>query len=1576
MATQVNRKLLFFVLAATVVTVGTVGFVLVLQYRADATRHIRRGDAALAEGDAKAAVSYYGRAIGKKPNNTDYYAKYLEAMRAIVPPTAEEARERYQQYMSALVKRAQAGRDDLPLWEPVFEEFRYQAAVTDSPSNWLVLAGMCDDAAAVLASDDPLVPTFAVMKGFANARRVRGLAPEEARVAEEALKANRGAVTGAYRDLAYAGLLRIQLDRGRRLDGSGQGSMSREALAEFDRTLAEAKSGDIGVETLSAELARLSLDPVANRGALEQGASRLVEAVLASDNPRACLDAVKTVASLPEPDALRKATDLLEAYLAKHPEAIVHRRAYAFCLQSIDPASAEAEARRVIETPALPVSLESAAQQDVRILAAQQLFDAEFARIGTLEDPEQVKEGLDRLGKARDRIAEEVRGAADDSSLVKADGKVLLARGDDGAALVKFNEVIRRGTLQDLDLYVSAAIAAIRTRQLGLAVQHVDRGLEMTGANPDLLELKVRVELELGRYPQAAATAEGLVARSPERESAKQLLEIARAGIQGNLALDDKDPVIVAMKGAEEAYQRKEFVTARAVMVPLLESHPNDVRVYRTLAQIEAADGNIAACVDYADRGLRLVPNDSYLVRLKAFSQSDDPAARVLTIVEEIHRQDPERSVFSYIRLADAARATAADADRRGDASPEETARLRTATDRLRAAAAEWKVKAEAAGPEHPALIEFTFNEAVRAADWTTAEAIAARAARITREPALGPTLRARLQIERGDPRGATVTLQQAVAGNIDSAEIWRLLGYAHEQLGELAEANRAFGAAYERRPTDLGTIRLYVPMLARAGDRQKALEILREARRIAPNDEELNDLWLGLETEIGDRRLARTIREARYRVLPKERRNALALAQMYARTAPDRLDVTFGDKPKYGEAEWRAATEEVRTRELNRVQREWFERCDKIFRETLEADPRNIEVALAYAGVLRQQGRDADAEKTVNGVLASAGAEATPQIWIAVGVNRRESGDVAGAERAFEEAIRLQDDTQRNADVAIGEYHFQRADWASAADRYDRALERQATVRNLLLRAAEANVKARRFDRGRELLASAASIEPGRDTVLVMLEGNLEESQGDVFLETGRNPEALATYAKAAEVLDRAFSSAPVAARAVILTQQANIFRKSYLAGGGEDMLDRSLAAVDRAVAMRGDYWPAADSRFETLAGRGDMPAALAELDRYVRAAPSHFPSRQKLLRTLMGMGNTAQAAEVANAAIASFPTSAEWRMALADVEMLRGRPDLAIAAMLEADRLSPDPALLERLVETQMRIEKPNWAGLVTVLRERSADVRNSPFLQACLGVCLLKTGDQRRGVESIREGFLKAAREEEAGSGATLDAIFRILFLQYPADRIGELETLVAGFRGGALRARDWRWIGDAWLAKGEAGYRDAITAFDKAAAADDGRDPVLSAGILNGLGSAQYLGGFCTDALGSFEKALEKDPTDPAVLNNLAYLCGECGNDPARGVPYAIRAVRLAPTVADYYDTLGSLFYAVGNDKDAQEVLLRSLRFRPTASANYHIAQVLARQGRKDEARNYLRTALELRPISTLEQKINTLLSELK
>jgi WD40 repeat protein/tetratricopeptide (TPR) repeat protein len=75
-----------------------------------------------------------------------------------------------------------------------------------------------------------------------------------------------------------------------------------------------------------------------------------------------------------------------------------------------------------------------------------------------------------------------------------------------------------------------------------------------------------------------------------------------------------------------------------------------------------------------------------------------------------------------------------------------------------------------------------------------------------------------------------------------------------------------------------------------------------------------------------------------------------------------------------------------------------------------------------------------------------------------------------------------------------------------------------------------------------------------------------------------------------------------------------------------------------------------------------------------------------------------------------------------------------------------------------------------------------------------------------------------------------------------------------------------------------------------------------------------------------KAIEVAPNQPEALNNLArrLLTGPLeGRDVTRGLQYAERAVRLAPTTAPYVKTLGVARYRNGQFKDAVAALEKSL-----------------------------------------------------
>ena len=115
--------------------------------------------------------------------------------------------------------------------------------------------------------------------------------------------------------------------------------------------------------------------------------------------------------------------------------------------------------------------------------------------------------------------------------------------------------------------------------------------------------------------------------------------------------------------------------------------------------------------------------------------------------------------------------------------------------------------------------------------------------------------------------------------------------------------------------------------------------------------------------------------------------------------------------------------------------------------------------------------------------------------------------------------------------------------------------------------------------------------------------------------------------------------------------------------------------------------------------------------------------------------------------------------------------------------------------------------------------------------------------------------------------------------------------------------------------------------------------------------------------------------PGVLNNLAYMLANEMNQPALALPHIERAMAISDQIPEFIDTYGYLLWKAGRLDEAETALLRSLRIRPSALANYHLAEVLAAQGNPAQARTAIQQARGLDPdpelaasIEDLEQRI--------
>ena len=124
-----------------------------------------------------------------------------------------------------------------------------------------------------------------------------------------------------------------------------------------------------------------------------------------------------------------------------------------------------------------------------------------------------------------------------------------------------------------------------------------------------------------------------------------------------------------------------------------------------------------------------------------------------------------------------------------------------------------------------------------------------------------------------------------------------------------------------------------------------------------------------------------------------------------------------------------------------------------------------------------------------------------------------------------------------------------------------------------------------------------------------------------------------------------------------------------------------------------------------------------------------------------------------------------------------------------------------------------------------------------------------------------------------------------------------------------------------------------------------------------------------AADNYRKALEKDPNSVIAANNLAWLYASTGKGNLdEAVRLAQSAVQKNPNMAGFVDTLGWVYYKKNLHTAAVEQLRKAISLNeaqaratntaPSAAYRYHLGLALKEKGEKEEARRELQTAIRL------------------
>ncbi len=125
--------------------------------------------------------------------------------------------------------------------------------------------------------------------------------------------------------------------------------------------------------------------------------------------------------------------------------------------------------------------------------------------------------------------------------------------------------------------------------------------------------------------------------------------------------------------------------------------------------------------------------------------------------------------------------------------------------------------------------------------------------------------------------------------------------------------------------------------------------------------------------------------------------------------------------------------------------------------------------------------------------------------------------------------------------------------------------------------------------------------------------------------------------------------------------------------------------------------------------------------------------------------------------------------------------------------------------------------------------------------------------------------------------------------------------------------------------------------------------------------------------AYEKALKIDPENALVLNNYAYNLSVRGANLVKALDMIRKAVQKEPKNANFLDTMGWVYYMLGEYDLAEKYILESIALNASSSVvQEHLGDIYKAMKQTEKARIQYKKALELNPSSeSIKQKLENL-----
>ena len=767
-------------------------------------------------------------------------------------------------------------------------------------------------------------------------------------------------------------------------------------------------------------------------------------------------------------------------------------------------------------------------------------------------------------------------------------------------------------------------------------------------------------------------------------------------------------------------------------------------------------------------------------------------------------------------------------------------------------------------------------------------------------------TLRGQAFLALGDAAAARTSLDAALAAdaNFVPAKMARVrLALA---AGDAQEALSQLGAILSADAANEEALVQKAQIEAALGQTVEGIATLRQAVAAAPNSPFVR--WTLLVALVNTGKVDEAAQEVGVlkKLAPNDPRTwyaeaLVAYSQNNLKVATDLLERAKQAAPDYLPALYLSGLIDMRL--------DKFASAEANLRSVLAKAPNEVAVRRALAALYVKRGRSVQALETLEPALRARPDDAS--LLRAVGEIYFLSNNPPKAAEFFARANKL-DSANVAGQVRLAQVNLAAGDAAQAVRDLEKLAAGQQGSGEADLALISAHLNAREFGKA---LAAAERFEKRQPK-----NPAAQNAKGVVYLAMRDNARARASFEKAVSLNPDFATSLFHLARLDTLEKNYGAARSRYQSILAKDSQNgAALLALAELLAL-------------TNAPPDEIRAAI---ERAVAANPTSAQPRLALIGFHVGRKDFGAAVAAGQAAQVAVPDSAAILEALGIAQFASGEPNQAVATLKRAVQLRPDNTqTFLMLAEFQTRSK--DWDGAIQSLRS-AVDLQpaSSPVWVA-LAAVYDEAGRLPAGADEARR--LQKQNPDRA-TGFGLEGELYARQKKWP--------EAIAAYRTALARQNEATVAVRLLTLLEAAGKGDEVNSVAQRWILQHPRDVTVRAY----LGEAAVRRSDYKAAAQQLRNALEFEPENVVVANNLAWVLGEMG-DP-KALEYAEKAYALAPGVAGVNNTYGWLLVQKGDTARGIELLRRAVELAPNdANKRLILARALVKAGDKSAAKKEL------------------------